>query len=141
MQSRTMGQNRLTKSYNELINLESYDERLAYLSTKGLNPSNAERYLMNKFYKSDRWLYIKDKVIQRDLACDMGIENLFINEGPILVHHINPIFLEDIENDDPKILDMNNLITVSLNTHNAIHFYKKEISIWKEREPGDTKLW
>lgn len=134
-------QNHLVKSYKELLTLDSYDKRLAYLLTKGKNPSNTERKLMNLFYKSDAWKYAKNEAIKRDLGCDMALDNMFIKDGPIIVHHINPIFLEDVENNDPKLLDLNNLVTVSLNTHNTIHFYKDDIVVWKERTPGDTKLW
>ena len=37
---------------------------------------------MNRFYKSDSWLYWRDKAIKRDLGCDLGVTDLFIEEDP-----------------------------------------------------------
>lgn len=131
----------LIGTYSELIKLDSWLERLDYLRTFGDNPSNQDRFLMNKFYKSDSWLYWRAEAIKRDLGCDLGINNLFIEEGPILVHHINPISIEDVRNGFSILFDLNNLITCSLDTHNRIHYDKKSITTWEERKPGDTKLW
>lgn len=128
-------------SYSELIQLDSYLERLNYLRTFGDNPSNQDRFLMNKFYKSNQWLFVRERVIKRDLGCDLGITNLFIEEGPILVHHINPISIEDVANGSSFLFDLNNLITCSLATHNRIHYDKNSVTEWVERKPGDTKLW
>lgn len=128
-------------SYSELISLDSYLERLNYLRTFGDNPSNQDRFLMNHFYKSDSWLYWRDKAIKRDLGCDLGVTDLFIEEGPILVHHINPISIEDVVSGSSFLFDLNNLITCSLATHNRIHYDKNSVTEWMERVPGDTKLW
>lgn len=141
--SSLMAQSPTIKTYNELITLESFDERLAYLQTYGHNPSNAERALMNKFYTSDIWRRVREDAITRDLACDMALGDFIIdpNKDTILVHHIMPITLEDVENFSPKLTDMNNLVTVSLSTHNLIHFYKESTNQYVERKPGDTLLW
>lgn len=128
----------MLKSYEEVNKLESYEERLRYLRTHE-NPGNKNRKLMNMFYKGDPWLYVKGEVEKRDMACDLGIPGLVI-EGPILVHHINPIYEEDVMNESPLLLDQNNLICCSLETHNKIH-YSKEEEPYVERRPGDTKLW
>lgn len=128
-------------SYSELIQLNSYLERLNYLRTFGDNPSNQDRFLMNQFYKSNQWLFVREQVIKRDIGCDLGIANLFIEEGPILVHHINPISIEDVANRSSFLFDLNNLITCSLATHNRIHYDKYSSTEWIERKPGDTKLW
>ena len=128
-------------SYSELIHLGSYLERLNYLRTFGDNPSNQDRFLMNQFYKSNQWLFVREQAIKRDIGCDLGITNLFIEEGPILVHHINPISIEDVANGSSFLFDLNNLITCSLATHNRIHYDKNSTTEWIERKPGDTKLW
>lgn len=128
-------------SYSELIKLDSYLERLNYLRTFGDNPSNQDRFLMNQFYKSNQWLFVREQAIKRDIGCDLGIVNLFIEEGPILVHHINPISIEDVANRSSFLFDLNNLITCSLATHNRIHYDKNSTTEWIERKPGDTKLW
>lgn len=130
------------KTYSELITLESFVERLEYLRLYKENPSNKERDLLNKFYKSRSWNEIRKNVIRRDLGCDLGVPNLFINDGHILVHHIVPITFDDLVNESPLLLDPNNLITVSYDTHNKIH-YRTEVDDKTviERKPGDTKLW
>lgn len=140
----------LRKSYSELILLDSYTERLEYLKTKGENPGNKFRELMNKFYKSEAWANIRHKVILRDLCCDLGVPNLYINEydengnlvdePTFLVHHINPINEDDVINMTDALTNMENLITCSIETHNKIH-YSKEKYEYVERKPGDTKLW
>lgn len=129
------------KTYSECVALESYSERLNYLRTYGNNPSNANRVLMNEFYKSSAWLAIRDTVIKRDLAQDLGVQNLFIEEGPILVHHIVPITIDDVMDGSFLLFDLENLITVSLDTHNSIHYFKEKTFEYVERKPGDTLLW
>lgn len=100
---------------------------------------------MNRFYKSKVWLELRERIIKRDLACDLGVPNLFIDvDKPgesIIVHHINPISVEDFENGSDLLLDPNNLITVSASTHNTIHYSTVEHEEYIERAPGDTKLW
>lgn len=131
------------KSYSELMSLESFDERLDYLRLYSQNPSNENRNIMNKFYKSYAWKVVREAVIKRDLGCDLAVQNLFIgdNNETIIVHHINPITIEDVTNNSSKCLDMENLITVSSSTHNTIHYREEVEDKYVERSPGDTKLW
>ncbi len=130
------------KSYSELVKLESYAERLAYLQLYGDNPANAHRDLMNHFYKSELWKQARKQVIVRDFGRDLGLPGFDISEGEsIIVHHINPITEEDVELMDPSIFDPENLITVSYDTHNKIHYRSTEQESYTERKPGDTKLW
>ena len=129
------------KSFHEALTYESFVERLDYLRLYSDNPSNQQRKLMNKFYKSYAWKQARDFVIHRDLACDLAVPNLFI-EGPILVHHIQPITEEDLMNNSPLLLSPDNLITVSMNTHNKIHYRnEKDDPVVLDRTPGDTNLW
>lgn len=129
------------RTYSELMTLKSYGERLKYLQTFNRNPSPQERKLMNSFYKSGIWKRTRNDIIKRDLGCDLGIHGLDIEDVP-LVHHINPISLEDVWERSPKLFDPENLITVSYDTHNKIHYNReKPISGIIERRPGDTKLW
>lgn len=131
----------IKKSYSELITLKTFDERIEYLKTHADNPGNKDRRIMNKFYKSQRWENVRDKVIQRDLANDLGILNLEV-QGTIIVHHINPITTDDVLNDSPLLLDMDNLICVSYDTHGKIHYLSSEREeTVLERTPNDTKLW
>lgn len=131
----------MEKTYAGLIALESFNERLEYLRLYSDSPANKNRNLMNKFYKSKEWKRVRDYVIKRDLCCDLGVQNEFIN-GTVLIHHINPISEKDLEEFSPKLLDPNNLICVSYDTHNKIHYLNEETcSEFVERKPGDTILW
>lgn len=94
------------------------------------------------FYTSREWRNARDGIIIRDNGCDLGIEGYEIHRG-LFIHHLNPITPAQIEAGDPALLDPNNLITVTHNTHNAIH-YGDERMLPKppvERRAGDTKLW
>jgi 5-methylcytosine-specific restriction endonuclease McrA len=127
------------RSYSELIKLKSHSERLEYLKLLD-NNATSPRHMSITFYKSKAWKSIRQMVIDRDLGFDLGIFGIYI-EGPMLVHHINPINESDIIYQTKKLLDPENLITVSTNTHNLIHYNKVEKQKWVERQPGDTKLW
>lgn len=127
------------KSYSELITIDNFDDRLAYLKLLDNNVTSP-RHMSREFYKSDIWLYTRQRIIERDLAFDLGVFGVYI-EGPILIHHINPINENDILFQTSRLLDPENLITTSHHTHNLIHYNKKEKETWVERRPGDTKLW
>lgn len=92
------------------------------------------------FYKSKIWETTRDIILQRDLGFDLGTFGVYI-EGPMYVHHINPVTEHDIRYMTKKVLDPENLITTSRSTHNRIHYSVKEKDEWVERKPGDTKLW
>ena len=127
------------KSYSELIKLNSFSERLEYLKLLDNNVTSP-RHMSEAFYKSNIWRTIRRQIIDRDLGFDLGIFGVYI-DGTMLVHHINPINESDILYQTKKLLDPENLITVSGNTHNLIHYNKVEKEQWVERKPGDTKLW
>jgi len=127
------------RSYSELIQLESFDERLAYLKLLDNNVLSP-RHMSMDFYKSNVWRTIRQIVIDRDLGFDLGIFGVYI-EDSMLVHHINPIDENDIRLQTKKLLDPENLITTSNHTHNLIHYNQTEKEPWVERTPGDTKLW
>lgn len=127
------------KTYSELITLESFDDRLAYLKLLD-NNAVSPRHMSIGFYKSDTWRMIRQQVLDRDLGFDLGVFGVYI-EDSMLVHHINPIDENDIRLQTKKLLDPENLITTSNHTHNLIHYNKKEKEQWVERTPGDTKFW
>lgn len=94
-------------------------------------------------YNSPQWRKIRQQVIIRDNGCDLAIEDRPIFDK-ILIHHINPITIKQVTEHDPMIFDLNNLVCVSYNTHEAIHFSNEQILIPSEpvkRFKGDTKLW
>ena len=61
----------------------------------------------------------------------------------IIVHHINPLTVRDIEEDVDEIYDPEFLICCSFDTHNAIHYGDERLlpSLPVERRPGDTCPW
>ena len=137
---------RKSRSYKELADILDYAERFEYLKLGGSVGEltfNGHRYLNQKFYTSDpEWLRVKQQVILRDEGCDMGHPDFPIF-GRILIHHINPITIEDLMQRNPVIFDLDNLVCVSHNTHNAIHY--GDISLLKlppvERRANDTCPW
>lgn len=134
------------KSYLELIKLETYEERLEYLmlyGSVGEETFGGSRQLNQTLYHSLEWHDFRNEVIIRDLGCDLGIDGLYIPSRAI-VHHINPITIEDILNRAPCVFDMNNVILVSKKTHDIIHYAPDLNSIRYEfatRRPNDTILW
>lgn len=129
----------MSRSYSELVTIKSFQDRLAYLKLLD-NNATSPRHMSEQFYKSHTWKMLRKQIIDRDLAFDLGVVGVYI-EGPIFVHHINPISEHDIIYQTAKLLDPENLITTSLNTHNLIHYNQEEKETWIERTPGDTKLW
>ena len=127
------------RNYSELITLKSFSERMEYLKL-GDNNALSPRHMSMTFYKSKIWRTTRDIILQRDLGFDLGVFGVYI-EGPMYVHHINPIEEYDIVHMTRKLLDPDNLITTSDNTHKKIHYNKQEKDVWVERKPGDTKLW
>lgn len=127
------------RSYSELIKLESYDERLKYLKLLD-NNATSPRHMSEQFYRSKTWKTIRSIIIERDLGFDLGVFGVYIN-GPMIVHHINPIEESDIIYQTKKLLDPDNLILTSINTHNLIHYNTVVKEEWVERTPGDTILW
>lgn len=134
------------RRYQELKHMHTFEERFNYLKLNGQvckDTFGFDRYLNQQFYKSKEWKQIRDFVIVRDNACDLGIEDHEI-KGKIYIHHLNPISIYDITNSTNNLLDPENLICVSYETHNAIHYgdgsyldrYKVE-----ERTTNDTCPW
>lgn len=134
------------KTYSELIALPTFEERYRYLRLRGRVGEDTfgfDRYLNQLFYqRSQEWKKIRDQVIIRDNGCDLGIEDRAIY-GRILVHHMNPISLRDLERKSDILLDPEFLISTSHNTHNAIHYGDEKLLIQSpvERIKNDTCPW
>ena len=127
------------RSYSGLILLPSFSERLEYLKLLDNNVTSP-RHISEQFYKSHTWRTVRKQIIDRDLGFDLGVTDVYI-DGVMLVHHINPIDENDIIYQTRKLLDPDNLITTSLNTHNLIHYKQESKDDWVERTPGDTIFW
>ena len=135
----------MIRTYSELKTLKTFDERYEYLKLNG-NVADItfgfDRYINQKFYHSDLWKKIRRKIISRDLGCDLAVKGYDI-KGKILIHHMNPIEIKDIVNVTEYLIDPEYLITVSLQTHNAIHYgnMMNNPNVLIERRPGDTCPW
>jgi len=94
------------------------------------------------FYTSTQWKQVRLEVIARDLGCDLGVPGFDIFDK-VVVHHMNPMSVNDITYGDEAILNPEFLITTTHRTHNAIHYgdEKQLPRLFAERSPGDTNLW
>lgn len=134
------------KTYHEMSNLQTFEERFEYLKLHGdvgVDTFGADRWINQNFYRSREWKTIRNEIIIRDNGCDLAVPEYVIGDK-IYIHHINPISVDDFTNNPNKLLNPDNLICVSFETHQAIHYgsidYLK-ISGLSERKPNDTKVW
>lgn len=133
------------RTYSELITLPTFEERYRYLRLSGRVGEETfgfDRYINQQFYKSEKWLKVRDFVIIRDNGCDLGIPGREIYER-IIIHHMNPIGINDILKQSDYLLNPEYLITTINNTHNAIHYGDESllITVPKERTKYDTCPW
>lgn len=136
----------MIRTYFELSRFSTFEERFAYLKLGGVVGAETfgfDRYLNQEFYKSVLWRRARDYVIARDYGCDLGIEGYEIHDR-VYVHHMNPMTPDDIKHSNLDIVDPEFLITVTHNTHNAIHYGDERLIRRGQlivRRPGDTRLW
>lgn len=134
-----------TRTYSELIQFRTFIDRFRYLSLRGevgRSTFGYDRWMNQDFYTSRQWRDIRQHVIARDEALDLGTPGYDIH-SKIVVHHMNPMRAEDLIEGDPSILNPEFLITTTHRTHNAIH-YGDESLLPREfvaRRAGDTTLW
>ena len=133
------------KTYSELITLPTFLERYRYLKIGGAvgrETFGRDRYLNQILYQSDEWRNFRIPIIIRDNGNDLGCDGYEIH-GPILIHHINPITVEDVLRRDPKVFDPENVISTVLNTHNAIHYGDETLLVTGPitRTKNDTCPW
>lgn len=138
----------LTKTYSELISIPSYEDRFRYLSiggAVGADTFGCHRYLNQILYSSTEWKAFRRQIIIRDNGCDLAHEDHSLPAGSkLLIHHINPLTVEDIINRSPKIFDPENVITTVFDTHQAIHYGNDSFLIATaviDRKPNDTCPW
>lgn len=136
----------MIRTYSELIQIDDFYERFEYLRLNGAVGEETfgwQRYLNQFFYRNNpKWRKTRNKIIIRDNGCDLAHEDYEIY-GPIYVHHLNPITIEDVEDDNPILYDPEFLICTSDNTHKAIHYGDQSLlpKLPEERRPGDTCPW
>lgn len=132
----------MLRTYSDLVKIEGFEERFRYLSLRGsvgdITFGHA-RDLNQSFYASNQWRRIRRHVIIRDNNCDLAVGGREIH-GRVYIHHMNPMRIENLVNGDPEVLDPEFLISVTHQTHNAIH-YGDENQLPRDfvgRRPGDT---
>lgn len=135
----------IIRTYSELIKIPTFTERYNYLKLDGKVGEETfgfDRYLNQVFYRSDEWKAIRNEIIVRDNGCDLGIEGREIHRR-IIIHHMNPITVDDIIHRNEDILNPEYLICVADNTHKAIHYGDEELLIKDliERTKNDTCPW
>lgn len=133
------------RTYSELIQLPTFEERFDYLRLDGVVGKDTfgfDRYLNQQFYRSSEWKRIRNQVIVRDNGCDLGIDEYEIH-GRILIHHMNPISIEDLQYMSDLLMNPEYLICVSHRTHNAIHYGDESLIVTApiERSQNDTCPW
>ena len=134
------------RTYTELSKLKTFEERFEYLRIGGKVGEATfgfDRIFNQRFYKSDEWLSVRDYVILRDNGCDLGDPDYEIKGQRILIHHMNPISLEDLERRTEILMNPEYLITTIHNTHQAIHYGDSNllIKLPRERTKNDTCPW
>lgn len=132
-------------TYSELKRFQTFEERFEYVKlggTVGESTFGFDRYLNQALYTSGEWRSLRNKVIIRDNGCDLGVDGHDIGKY-IIVHHMNPITIEDLDERNEDIFNPEFLICVSRNTHNAIHFGDESLLPKGpvERRPYDTCPW
>lgn len=133
------------RSYSELCRIETFEDRFKYLSLRGQVGSTTfgfDRYINQDFYHSKQWADIRHHIIARDAGCDLGVNGYEIYDR-VIIHHMNPMRVDDIVEGSSDILDPEFLITTTHRTHNAIHYGDEKLLPRRlvERRPGDTRLW
>ena len=137
----------IVKTYSELITIPTFIERYRYLrigGKVGAETFGRDRFLNQILYNSHQWRMFRNRIIVRDQGCDLACYGYDISNGvAAMVHHINPITVEDVLNDNPMVYDPENVITTILNTHNAIHYGDESILITEPiiRSKNDTCPW
>ena len=135
----------MIRTYSELSQLETFEERFRYLALSGVVGEitfGHDRWMNQQFYSSYSWRQLRDEIIVRDNGCDLGIEDRPIRTR-IYIHHMVPMRREDLVKGNPDILNPEYLISVTHQTHNAIHYSDERqlVPMWEERRANDTTPW
>ena len=133
------------RTYSELITIPTFEERFEYLQLKGSVGKDTfgyDRHLNQVLYRSPEWKRLRNQIIIRDCGCDLACEGYDIY-NKVLIHHLNPITVEDVLARSRKVFDPDNLVCVSHNTHNAIHYGDVDLLVAGPiiRTKNDTCPW
>lgn len=136
----------IIRTYSELIKLQTFEERFEYLKLGGKVGEETfgfDRYLNQILYTSPEWKSIRNSIIIRDNGCDLAMPGREITSEKILIHHMNPITVEDILKRSDFVINPEYLVCTILNTHNAIHYGNSDL-LYKDpvvRSKNDTCPW
>lgn len=135
----------MIRSYSELVMHHSFEDRFRYLALYGEVGEatfGSDRWLNQQFYTSREWRDLRHYIIVRDNGCDLGVPGYDVTRRPI-IHHMNPLTVDDIVHGTDAALDPENLILTTHQTHNAIHYGDENLlpKPFVARGPGDTQLW
>ena len=133
------------RTYSELITIPTFEERFEYLQLKGSVGKDTfgyDRHLNQVLYRSPEWKRLRNQIIIRDDGCDLACDGYDIY-GKVLIHHLNPITVEDVLTRSRKVFDPDNLVCVSHSTHNAIHYGDVDLLVTGPiiRTKNDTCPW
>ena len=133
------------RTYSELITIPTFEERFEYLQLKGSVGKDTfgyDRHLNQVLYRSPEWKRLRNQIIIRDGGCDLACDGYDIYDK-VLIHHLNPITVEDVLARSRKVFDPDNLVCVSHNTHNAIHYGDVDLLVTGPiiRTKNDTCPW
>lgn len=133
------------RTYSELITIPTFEERFEYLQLKGSVGKDTfgyDRYLNQVLYRSPEWKHLRNQIIIRDGGCDLACDGYDVY-GKVLIHHLNPITVEDVLTRSRKVFDPDNLVCVSHSTHNAIHYGDVDLLVTGPiiRTKNDTCPW
>lgn len=135
----------MIKRYRDMRTLKTFEERYQYLKLTGRVGEATfgfDRHLNQVLYNCRRWKQARDEVIIRDGGCDLGVSDYPIYSR-IVVHHMNPIDIEDVELDRDIVYDPEFLICTTHGTHNAIHYGDESLlpELPIQRRKNDTCPW
>lgn len=135
----------MIRTYAGMMEFDSLEDRFEYLalrSSVGLATFGFDRWLNQQFYTSRAWKQVRNQVIVRDEGCDLGVPGYEIHSR-IIIHHMNPIDVDQLVQGDQSVLDPEYLVCTTHNTHNAIHYGDRNLlpKQYVGRSMGDTKLW
>jgi hypothetical protein len=133
------------RTYSELLQYSAFEDRFQYLSLRGevgASTFGFDRWLNQQFYTSRQWRDLRHHIIVRDDGCDLAVPGYVVYRRPI-IHHMNPLTVDDIVHGSDEALDPEFLILTSHDTHNAIHYGDEKLlrKPYIPRGPGDTQLW
>lgn len=133
------------RMYSDLIKLKTFEERYQYLRLSGVVGAETfgfDRFINQDFYRSREWKAVRDFIIVRDNGCDLAMEGYDIH-GKIIIHHMNPVTIKDIQESSSFLMEPEYLISTTLSTHNAIHYGDESLLIKEpvRRSKNDTCPW